>query len=362
MNDALHRRLQKRAEEGTLRSLSSFDALIDFWSNDYLSVAREGFVAQPNHRSGSGGSRLIAGNSSEAIAWEEFLAHFFQSEAALVFNSGYDANLGFFSAVPQRDDLVLYDEHIHASVRDGIRLGLAKSHGFEHNSVEDLRRKLQRKGNQNCYVAVESLYSMGGDMAPLLAMIELCDQYGARIIVDEAHAAGVFGEQGKGIVHALGLHNRVFARLVTFGKAYGSHGAALLGSEVLKEYLINFARPFIYTTALPPYHYRNVLEAVQVVGISERQQALQRLIRVFRAELSAQGVFSSSEVNSPIQIIGMSGEDAKKTAEHLVAKGYAIKAILAPTVAMGNECLRICIHTHNTPEEVKGLVAELCVH
>lgn len=362
MNDALHKRLQKRLEEGTIRSLSSFDSLIDFWSNDYLSIAREGFAPKPDYRSGSGGSRLIAGNSLEAVECEAFLAHFFQSEAALVFNSGYDANLGFFSSVPQRDDLVLYDEHIHASVRDGIRLGLAKSHGFEHNSVEDLKRKLERKGNQNCYVAVESLYSMDGDMAPLLAMIELCEHYGAWIIVDEAHAAGVFGEQGQGIVSALGLQDRVFARLVTFGKAYGSHGAAILGSEMLKNYLINFARSFIYTTALPPHYYSNISETVQSVGRSGRQQELQQLIRAFRTELDKRSVFSKSEINSPIQIIAMPGDEAKKKAALLIEKGYAVKAILAPTVASGNECLRICIHTHNTPEELKGLVAELSVH
>ncbi len=360
MSDKLHKRLQKRIEEGTYRSLSSFDKGVDFWSNDYLGLARYA-VDTDSEKGGATGSRLISGNSPDAVACEAFLATFFGVEAALVFNSGYDANLGFFSAVPQRGDLILYDEHIHASVRDGIRMSWAKAHSFAHNSVEDLKKKLKLGGEQ-VYVAVESLYSMGGDMAPLLEILECCEESGAMLVVDEAHTAGVFGARGEGVVGALGLQDRIFARLITFGKAYGAHGATILGSELLKNYLINFARPFIYTTALPPANYRRIIRMVELAAELPLRSELQIIVRHFRELIAKGGLISSSEVNAPIQVLRMTGEQASLKAKALCEKGYAVKAILPPTVAKGDECLRVCLHVHNTEAQLNELVKELSVH
>lgn len=354
MKAKLQQRLIKRQEEGTLRSLSLFSG-VDFYSNDYLGCAR---IETPSTGQGSTGSRLISGNTEEAEQCERILATFFRSPSALVFNSGYDANVGFFGAVPQRDDVVLYDEHIHASARDGIRIGMAKSYRFEHNSVQDLRDRLKKTEADQVYVAIESLYSMGGDMAPLKELIDVCEEFGAHLVVDEAHAAGVYGEHGEGLIAALGLEDRVAARLITFGKAYGSHGAAILGSEVLKDYLVNFARSFIYTTALPPDAYKRIADMVGSPLLKELRETLFDNIQYFRVVANELGIELSSEINSPIQIIRMSAEATKRAADTL-GKTYAVKAILPPTVAAGDECLRICLHAHNSQEDITGIVQHL---
>ncbi len=215
MDSKLKNKLNKRIEEGTLRSLSSFDGFIDFYSNDYLGFAKIKSKSENTLKYGSTGSRLISGTSNESLIAEEFLADFFNSESSLIFNSGYDANLGFFSSVPQRGDFVFYDEYIHASIRDGLRLSFATSNSFKHNNLVDLELKLSKVHGVK-YVVVESLYSMDGDMAPLIEIVELCSKYGAYLIVDEAHSGGVFGELGQGLVSELKLEEKVFARIITF--------------------------------------------------------------------------------------------------------------------------------------------------
>jgi len=354
MNSKLLDRLRKRQQEGTYRSLSFLKkGNIDFYSNDYLGLSKiETFENKVNF--GSTGSRLISGNSDEAVKCEKFLSEFFGTESALVFNSGYDANLGLFSSLPQRGDTIIYDEYIHASIRDGIRLSLANSYSFEHNSVDDLRSKLG-KAQGSVYIAVESLYSMDGDMAPLYQIAKLSKEFSAYLIVDEAHACGVFGEKGKGICDALDLKEKVFVRVVTFGKAYGSHGAAILGSANLTNYLINFARSFIYTTALPGFAYQRIQNIVGFSENEERQKTLHQNISYFRK--LGKDLDLSSEVNSPIQIIRFSEIDKLKIIEHsLLQNDISIKAIYSPTVNPGNECLRICIHSFNTNEQIEKLV------
>ncbi|MEY3199247.1 MAG: hypothetical protein RJA13_1205, partial [Bacteroidota bacterium] len=241
MDSKLEAKLTKRNEEGTMRSLSFSSASCDFFSNDYLGFSKIKSVEIASSENGGTGSRLISGNSNEAIQCEKSLARFFNSEAALVLNSGYVANLAFFSTLPQRGDTIIYDENIHASVRDGIRLSLANSFAFKHNSIEDLVRKL-KQASGSIYIAVESLYSMDGDFAPLAEIVAVSNENNAYLIVDEAHACGVFGESGRGIVDLLGLNEFVFAKVVTFGKAYGAHGACVLGEKKMTDFLVNFAR------------------------------------------------------------------------------------------------------------------------
>ena len=251
--------LDERKSKHSLRSLTVSKGLVDFCSNDYLGFSRSEILREkiqqaekenPSDRTGSTGSRLISGNTRFCEEIENRIAKFHHAEAGLIFNSGYDANLGIFSSVPERNDTILYDQLVHASIRDGIRLSYAHAFSFKHNDLEDLGRRL-KVATGNIFVAVESIYSMDGDCAPLVEMSELCRQYGANLIVDEAHASGVFGRCGEGKVVELGLENQVFARLHTFGKALGCHGAIVVGSETLRSYLVNFARSFIYTTALP---------------------------------------------------------------------------------------------------------------
>ena len=351
MDSKLIDKLNKRKTEGTLRSLSFFDGMADFCSNDYLGLSTS-VTENISNQHGSTGSRLISGNSNEAEQCESFLANYFDSEAALVFNSGYDANIGFFSAVPQRSDVILYDEKIHASVRDGIRLSFARSFSFEHNSLEDLASKLKQiKGV--VYIAIESLYSMDGDLAPIEEIAELAEKYGAYLIVDEAHASGIVGENGKGIVDHLSLNSKVFARIITFGKAYGSHGAAILGSLILKEFLINFARSFIYTTALSPSSYARIKQMVELSQSEIERKKLQENILLFRSLIKLNSI--SSDVISPIQMIRIGDiEKTKNLSLMLQQNNFAVKPIYSPTVKIGEEGIRICIHSFNTFEEIRN--------
>lgn len=348
-------KLNERKNKGSLRSLSLFEGYTDFFSNDYLGIARH--TTESAVYQGSTGSRLISGNSPEAIAAEQFLAGFFGSEAALVFNSGYDANLGFFSAVPQKGDTVLYDQLIHASVRDGIRLSHAKSYAFRHNDLEDLENKLQR-AEGTVFVAVESLYSMDGDIAPLEAIAALCERYEALFVVDEAHAGGVFGKGGRGLIEAQQLQDRCFARLLTFGKAYGTHGAVVCGSAILREYLYNFARSFIYTTALPPAHYTTLQQVVQRAAEESLREQLQERIAYFRKNAAPLPLIS--DVCSPIQILPYDSPEAcLAVSERLQNNQLAVKAILPPTVPENGQRLRICLHAFNTEEEIDRLLTVL---
>jgi len=356
MDQKLLDKLTKRREGGTLRSLSHFEGFVDFFSNDYLGFASES-ISGIEKSSGGTGSRLISGTTQEVLLAERNLAEFFSTEAGLIFNSGYDANLGFFSSVPQRGDTVIYDELIHASVRDGMRLSFANNQSFKHNDLIDLESKLEKTVG-TVYVAVESLYSMDGDLAPLQKIGELCEKYKAYLLVDEAHAAGIFGENGKGLVCALGMEEKVLARLVTFGKAYGSHGGCILGSKELIDFLTNFARSFIYTTALPAYVYARNAEVVKSQDLNERRGQLQHILNYFRSNFESDQLIS--EVNSPIQIVQIGDvEQTKIIATRLQNAGIAVKPIYSPTVPEGKERLRLCFHAFNTLSEVDALVSEL---
>lgn len=357
MEKKLLDKLEKRKTEGTIRSLSLLNDFVDFYSNDYLGFAKVKTSNKLFRNFASTGSRLISGTSEEAIYAENFLANFYHSESALIYNSGYDANLGFFSAIPQRGDTVFFDEFIHASIRDGIRLSFANSLAFKHNDLNSLESKMSKvKGVK--YVVVESLYSMDGDIAPLIELSSLCTKWGAYLIVDEAHASGVFGNFGKGMVSELSLENDVFARIVTFGKAYGAHGACILGSNDLKDFLINFSRSFIYTTALPPEAYLRIVQILEDDSISERNENLKKNIQYFRSNLNLENCFS--DPNSPIQLVKISDiELTKRIAEKLQFVRLAVKPIFSPTVPIGNEGLRICIHSFNSFEEIDNLIKNL---
>lgn len=373
--DFLAQRLAKRKEQGLLRLLKLNEGLIDFCSNDYLGFANSGelqsliahFPVPPQHTVlGSRGSRLLAGNTAFAEELEQFIADFHRAESGLICNSGYDANAGFFAAIPRKGDIVLYDELIHASVHDGMRMSKAAAISFLHNDIEDLREKLEginesKPDSQEVFVAVESVYSMDGDLAALSAFSETCEKFNARLIVDEAHATGIIGKEGKGLVNELGLEKKVFARLHTFGKALGTHGAILLGSKLLRSYLINFARPFIYSTALPYPALVAIRCAYELLPKADQQRSqLMQLIRQFKKEMKLMTGFEVLESSSPIQSVIIPGnERVRKVAESLQAAGFDVRPIVAPTVPAGRERLRICLHAYNTEEEVKKLFGNL---
>jgi 8-amino-7-oxononanoate synthase len=304
--------------------------------------------------SGSTGSRLLAGNYALIEAVEQQIATFHQSEAALIFNSGYDANIGLLSSVPQKGDTILYDFLSHASIRDGIKLSAAQAFAFLHNDLQDLERRLQQ-ATGTIFVVTETVFSMDGNFCPLLEIMALCENYNANLIVDEAHATGVIGNRGEGLVQHLGLQTKIFARVHTFGKACGCHGAVVLGSKTLRDYLINFARSFIYSTALPPHAVVVIQKSYEQfpIMVAERQH-LQYLIQYFqKATINYPKLVSQT----PIQAVVVAGNDAvKKLADTLQANGFDIRPILYPTVPKGKERLRIILHSFNTIEEVEKLV------
>ncbi len=348
LTEKLQKILDERATQGALRKLNTSEGLVDFCSNDYLGFAKK--IQQLQAANGSTGSRLISGHHHIHKEVEKNIAHFHQMEAALIFNSGYDANLSFFSCIPQKGDTVIYDQLCHASIRDGLRLGIARNFGFKHNDVEDLKQKLSNTEGP-LFVVVESIYSMDGDQAPLQEIAQICEQHQAHLIVDEAHATGVFGTNGEGLCQELGISP--FAKIHTFGKALGAHGAAIVGSQTLKDYLINFARPFIYTTALPPHSIALIQQAYNALHhCSERKQLLEN-INLFKANFQHPQLIESS---APIQCVVVGGnEKTKSVAQNLQEKGMDLRPILHPTVATGTERIRICLHSFNTSEEILHL-------
>lgn len=351
---SLSEKLVQRKVENSFRELMLKGNRVDFFSNDYLGLAQVPFSSQKNF--GSTGSRLISGNDEYTERLETQLANFFNQEAALLFNSGYDANLGLFSCIAQKGDTIIYDELSHASIRDGIRLSFANSFSFKHNDLNHLINRLEKSAG-TVFVAIESIYSMDGDFAPLKEITALCEKYNAFLIVDEAHSGGIFGDQGKGLVAQNKLDKKVFAKLITFGKAYGSHGAVVLGSNVLRNYLINYARSFIYTTALP-LHAQERIEFV-VNYNSEHLEHQKKLIENINFFNSKARVLKLNfyESDSPIQSIIVEGNQAAKSlAKKILEKGFAVKAILSPTVPKGKERLRICLHSFNTKSEIESLL------
>ncbi|RLN93183.1 hypothetical protein BBJ28_00003005 [Nothophytophthora sp. Chile5] len=399
MDEKLGHALARRREVGTLRTLQAADegasTPIDFFSNDYLGfarsqplkelVARRQAQLEGQHRQmlGATGSRLISGNSRLFMQVEKQLAGFYNSDAALLFNSGYAANVGVLSSVPQAEDVVLYDALVHNSCHEGIRLSRAYAKGhafaFHHNDLVDLEAKLRQHhspptgsgGKKSCvYVVVESLYSMDGDVAPLEEMAALCDQFKAFLIVDEAHGTGVYGPQGSGIVRALGLEQRyknvVACRVYTFGKAMGCHGAVVCGSQVLIDYLVNYARSFIYTTAFP-FHQLVTVACVHEFSGSSEAEALRshvlELVQHFKHKVSSTPDIPRDALlasDSPIQGVVFAGNHrVLLAAKEMNAMGIRVIPIRSPTVAKGAERFRIVIHADNTRLEVDLLVQAL---
>jgi 8-amino-7-oxononanoate synthase len=359
MNETfLQKKLDERRQQNAFRTLRLPSGKIDFCSNDYLGIGRQSTVdGQPLNQqqaTGSTGSRLLAGNYELIERVEIQIATFHQSEAALIFNSGYDANIGLLSSVPQKGDTILYDFLSHASIRDGIKLSQAQSFAFLHNDVADLERRLQQASG-TIFVVTESVFSMDGDICPLQEIALLCEKYNANVIVDEAHATGVVGNRGEGLVQHLNLQQNVFARVHTFGKACGCHGAVVLGSSVLRDYLINFARSLIYSTSLPPHAVAVIQKSYETfpLMVAERTH-LQALIEYFQNKQIAYEKLASQ---TPIQAVIVPGNEAvKQLANTLQDNGFDIRPILYPTVPKGKERLRIVLHSFNTMAEVERLV------
>ena len=366
---SLQKKIKDRRKENALRTLHvSISSSVDFYSNDYLGFSKSSEIAkmasdilgENGVQNGSTGSRLISGTHHLHLMVEKELAMYHRSESGLLYNSGYDANVGLFSAILQKNDVLLFDELIHASVRDGIRLSTANNYKFKHNNIADLEAKIIRfkETASTIYIAVETIYSMDGDEAPLKEIIALCEKYDAYLIVDEAHSGGVFEDKGRGLACELALESKIFARVHTFGKALGCHGAIVLGSQDLRNYLINFSRSFIYTTAIPLHAVATIKAAFAMLNKGNAIELLKENIAYFKNQLIAFNLKDYFiESTSAIQCCLISGNNqVKKVAIEIQEQGFLVKPIMSPTVPKGQERLRICLHAHNTKEEINNLL------
>ncbi|MGB0836941.1 MAG: aminotransferase class I/II-fold pyridoxal phosphate-dependent enzyme [Flavobacteriaceae bacterium] len=360
----LDNRLDFRKSKGGFRELVPYDFDgVDFLTNDYLGLHSHfdsdlfSCFEPQSPEIGATGSRLISGHHNVHDDLEVYLADFYRAPQALLYTSGYTANIGLFQCLTTKDDLVFYDQLSHASIREGLRLGLGKSMKFMHNNLVDLEQKLARKSQDTkglIYVVVESVYSMDGDVAPLSGLVDLCSRYGAHLIVDEAHGVGVFDPEGRGLVCSLGLEDKVYARVVTFGKAIACHGAAILGTETLKSYLINFSRSFIYTTGISIHDCRLIHFQHEQMRHGNQLARLRENIAYY------QSIFEFA-TSSAIQIIPRSSDlnSLQRLVVRLKDSGVHCKLVQSPTVPEGEERIRICLHSFNTVEELLLLKKEI---
>lgn len=330
----LEQKLIIRERLGNRRRLHTLPGLIDFSSNDYLGLAKE---LKWEEKMGSTGSRLLTGNSAYAEELERDIANFHGFEAGLLFNCGYMANLGLLSILT---GAILFDANVHASMRDGMKLSKATAFPFRHNDLDHLESRL--KSHPQSYICIESIYSTDGSIAPLQEIKNLSEHYGAHLIVDEAHAVGVYGPRGRG------LASEAFAKVVTFGKALGAQGAIILCSHQLRELLINFANSFIYTTALPYYSLAAIKSSYNLFPQLDKERAhIQQLIQILG---------SKSHIHA-VKIPG--NHPAKQASQRLINLGFDVRPLLSPTVQKGHEVLRISLHAFNTPQQVRTLCEEL---
>ncbi len=353
--------LESRAQ---LRHLETVRG-IDLGSNDYLGLSadprmkkaiREGLDS--SSRLASSGSRLLSGHDEVWTAVENDFARWVGAEAGLYFTSGYAANIGLLSSILRPEDAVFSDSANHASLIDGIRLAKCKRVIFPHLDLNALEAELRwtHSGSGVRFIVVESIFSMDGDRAPLQDLATLAARYDAELIVDEAHATGVCGPQGRGCVAEAGLAGRVFATVHTCGKALAAAGAFVCGSEPLRRFLINRARTFIFNTALPPYFAAQVAAGMRLAKTAETERTQVADLSVFlRNELQGNGFDTAGSESHIVPIVLGSNETALAFASQLQARGYGIRAIRPPTVPPGTARLRVSL----TSKLTQPLLADL---
>lgn len=353
--------------DGRLRSLMPA-AGIDFVSNDYLALAhaprmKNAVIAaiQSGTPVGAGGSRLLRGNCEEHEQLENEAARFFKAESALYFGAGYTANFAALTTLPQRGDLILLDELSHASMREGSKSSRAETLGTKHNdaqAVEDAIRSWRAKGGKGRpWIAVESIYSMDGDAAPLADLLAIADRHDGFLFVDEAHATGVFGPQGRGLSASFEGHTNIVV-VHTCGKALGTAGALVTTTKTIRDFLINRSRPFIFATAPSPLMAVATLEALRILQDEpERQQQLNDLVSFTNAKISAQGWTPSGTQIVPY-IVG-NNERTMMLAAALQRRGFDVRGIRPPTVPVGTARLRISITLNVQQKDVAAMLDAL---
>jgi 8-amino-7-oxononanoate synthase len=365
------RQLEDLAAKDQLRALRARNG-VDLTSNDYLGLAEseelKNAAAAAIARGvpvGAGGSRLLRGNHPEHEALEAEAAGYFGAEAALYFGAGYAANQAIFSTLPQADDIVVYDELVHASVHDGLRRGRAQPARIPHNDIDAIESRLRdwrsSGGRGQCWIAVESVYSMDGDSPNLDDLFAVADRHDATVIVDEAHATGVVGPQGRGLAAAFeGRHNVI--TLHTCGKALGTAGGLVLAPAIIRDYLINRARAFIFATAPSPLIAAVTRAALEISRTqSERRQRLGELV-AFADRRLREGCGISSSGSHIVPIILGTNQKAVAASAALQRRGFDVRAIRPPTVPAGTARLRIALTAKLTESIIGELVDALADH
>lgn len=359
-SNIFQKKLLKIKENDNYRHLNYSNG-IDFSSNDYLGLSNHPKIKaklikalQTDVAMGSGGSRLLTGNKKEHIELEEFAADYFGTESCLFFNSGFLANYSLFTTLPDRKDFIVYDELIHASIREGISASNSKSIKFKHNDLLSLKltiEKAQSLGANGIWLAVESVYSMDGDIAPLAKILEIIGHYkNIWLIVDEAHATGIFGKDGKGFSHALNYENLI--TLHTCSKALGISGALVCGGEEVIEYLINKSRPFIYTTAESPIIALAVKEALKISQEeSIRREKLLELIEYAHKTYSK--IINRKDKTQIIPIILKNSKEALDASSYLQKEGFDVRAVRPPSVPTAR--LRVSLNANLTKQDIDNL-------
>jgi 8-amino-7-oxononanoate synthase len=347
----LRRRLQNREGFSSAVVVLEGRELIHFGSNDYLALAADPRLTSAVERSlrrcgwGSGASPLVTGHADLHLELERRLADFEGTEAALLFTSGYAANLGTVAALVAVGDVVLTDRKNHASLLDGCRLSRADVRTYPHNDVPALDRLLSKTAQyRRRLIVTDSLFSMDGDLAPLAELVELADRHRAMLLIDEAHATGVFGSDGRGVAEHFGLEDHVHVRVGTLSKALGGVGGFVAGSRSLIEWLVNRARPYVFSTAMPAAASAAALAALDIVRDEpERRRTLLDRAEKFRGALSAEGWNIGRSAGQIIPIIVGEPSRAVALSADLRARGLYVPAIRPPTVPEGEACLRISL-------------------
>lgn len=358
--------LQNASNERSL----SFPLGVDLSGNDYLGLSTHPKLLNAAQQAidmglpmGSGGSRLLRGHHPVHEETEAYISKWKNSESALLFTSGYHANTGVIETILPKNALVFADKMIHASMIDGIYHAGFSPERFRHQDLNDLERRLKshEQDARPKWVMVESVYSMDGDITKFSELIPLCEKYGAELIVDEAHGTGVYGKEGIGVLSINGYENYPMVSIHTCGKAMGTFGAFITCSETIKRYLINFCRPFIYTTALSPFQVFLIQSSLDLIRKMDIERAyLLELTTWFRTELANQTEFKvSTDGSMIIPVIIGSSEHAVAVATKCQEAGFDIRPIRPPTVPEGSARLRISLHSNVKKEELERLIGVL---
>jgi 8-amino-7-oxononanoate synthase len=359
-------KLAEKKDGGLLRSLSLPDG-VDFSNNNYLGLASHFEIAKfasdayYKYGASSKGSRLLGGNHEIFEETEKWLAKWKGTEAALIFNSGYVANLGVISALCDPKTHLFCDRLIHASILDGYTMSGGKLHRFKHNNPGDLEKYLQKAGEGDFkIIATEAVYSMDGDVAPLKEYAELAEKYGALLYVDEAHSDGILGPGGKGLIAELGIEAKVHLSLTTFGKAYGTMGACIFGSKLLVDYIINNAHSFIYSTAISPGAVATMQKAVEVASRERfRRESVLKMSAFFREKIMEAGFDCLQSKTQIVPIVLGTIDKTLKCRDFLAKSGLHVACIRPPTVQNGTARLRVNITAEHKEHDVEKLIETL---